>query len=140
MQAKAACSLLSVSPMLLRVGAIAVLLSSAAWAQADVRADVRAALEEQVPVPSKPLVLPQLAPDVKRVKSSETGRRAAESARARADEAAKANRGLALGHLPKAAKDEAKQLGQAGQSATGQARAEEVRKNARGGKPRPPKP
>lgn len=105
---------------------LAVWVSSGALAQTDARVEVRAALEDQAPLPSAPLALPRLRPDAK---GTQTRRRAAESARTRTDDA-RTHDGDARG-----------ELGLAGKSATGQARAEEVRKNNKNGKPpRPPKP
>jgi len=128
--------------VLLRLGAILLFSSSVAWAQSEVRDEVRGALEDQLPVPARPLVLPQPAkvPEARPATVSAAKQRAAEAARLRADEASRPGKGLSGEELPAEARDARRNLGQAGQSATGQARAEEVRKNSRGGKPRPPKP
>jgi hypothetical protein len=128
--------------MRLRFAVLALFCSAAAAAQGDAKAEVRAALEEQAPVPSRPLVLPQpMVPNLKRANPAEVRRGAAESARMRAEEQAGRSRGKSLDHIPAAANGAQGTLGQAGQSAAGQARAEEVRKNNRGGKPpKPPKP
>lgn len=98
----------------MRVGVLLMFLSRAALAQADARADVHAAFEEQLP----PVV------DAKPPSPART-QRAAEAGRLRA--------GRSLGHRVDG------DLKQASQSANGQARAEEVRQNSRGGKP-PKKP
>ena len=103
-----------------------VWVSSGALAQTDARVEVRAAFEDQAPLPSVPLALPRPQRDAKQTQNR---RHAAESAGTRADDARSHDR------------DTRGELGLAGKSATGQARAEEVRKNNKNGKPpRPPKP
>lgn len=120
---------------MLRVVVGSLVLSTLAAAQdGDARAEVRGALEAQAPLPSKPMGLPGAAAPAP---GREAKVRAAESARLRAAEALKGNRGREL--LQGAAKEERGNLGKAGESAKGQARADEVRKNNRGGKP-PPRP
>lgn len=76
--------------------------------------DVRAAFEEQLPVPARPLALPAPA-----AKPSAPGMKVREAARGNGN-----GKGLALGKEDR--------------DATGQARAAEVRKNMK--KPHPPKP
>lgn len=89
--------------------ALMCLLPVAAFAD-DARADVRAALEEQLPVPARPLALPAPA-----AKPQAPGPKAKEEGRLNG-----------------------KALGKEDHDATGQARAAEVRKNVK--KPHPPKP
>jgi hypothetical protein len=113
------------------------LVSTAAAAQADVRADVHDALEANAPLPSHRLTFPTPgSPDVR------TSRRAAETAKEPGNDAKNRGQAEALTHLPSAALDARGNLGNAGQSAAGQARAEEAKRNSRAQKPKPmpPKP
>jgi hypothetical protein len=122
---------------MLRFGAtVCVLIATAAAAQSDPRAEVRAALEDQAPVPSVPLKFPTLSPQ-----PTEPQTRADQSARSHASEAA-ANRARAeaLTHLPNAVRDAHDSRETAAQSAAGQARAEEAKKTSRGLKPPRPLP
>lgn len=90
--------------------ALWLLVSPAAFAQSEAAADVRAALEEQLPLPARPLSLPAPA-----ATPSAPGQQVREAARLNG-----------------------KALGREDREATGKARAAEVRKNLK--KPHPPKP
>jgi hypothetical protein len=105
-----------------KVGILSLFLAGAAWAQADARAEVRAALEDEAPLPSLPLAFP--APD----NDKSNGARVEQAAKVHANQASSRARAEALSHLPAAAQDAHNKLGTAGQSATGQARAEEAKK------------
>ena len=89
---------------------VGLLVSTVAFGQTDTAAEVRAAFEDQLPLPARPLSLPAPA-----AKPSAPGMKVRETARLN---------GRALGREDR--------------DAIGQARAAEVRKNAK--KPHPPKP
>lgn len=115
---------------------LCVFLATAASAQANAHAEVRAALEDKAPLPSRPLSFP-----VVDGKESSLPSQANESGRLHAHDAAIRSRSEALARLPAAAREAHDNLGNAGQSAVGQAKAEEAKKNSRGTKPpRPPPP
>lgn len=114
---------------------VCLLIATAAGAQSDPRTEVRLALEEQAPLPSAPLKFPTLSPQPTGPQT-----RADQSARAHANQAATRARAEALTHLPNAVRDAHDSRETAGQSAAGQARAEEAKKTSRGLKPPRPLP